>query len=59
MRRNGLQHYHRERPPWKPERGQRVRIIGRLSISEPVGFTLAMTFAALCVALLIAAVLVF
>lgn len=54
MRGNGLQHYHRERAPWKPERGQRVRIIGRLSISEWAGFTVAMTVAALCVALLIA-----
>ena len=46
----------RERPPWRPERGQRVRIIGTLSIPEWAGFTVAM---AVCVALLIVAVVAF
>lgn len=50
----------RERPPWRPERGQRVRFTGtRLSVSEWTGFTLAMATIAFCVALLIVAVVVF
>jgi hypothetical protein len=47
----------RERPPWKPERGQYIRIPGTtLAIPELAGFTIAM---AVCVALLIIAVVVF
>ena len=46
----------RERPPWRPERGQRVRVIGTISVPEWAAFTVAMAF---CVALLIVAVVVF
>ena len=46
----------KERPPWRPERGQRIRIIGTLSVSEPAGFTIALLF---CIALLIVAAVVF
>jgi hypothetical protein len=28
------------RPPWKPERGQRVSIFGLFSVPEPLGFAI-------------------
>ena len=47
----------KERPPWKPERGQHVRIWGTsLAVPEWVAFSVAM---AACIALLIVAVVVF
>ena len=46
----------RERPPWRPERGQYVRIWGTsLAVPEWIGFTIVM----LVVALLIVAAGVF
>jgi hypothetical protein len=47
---------HRERPPWRPERGQRVRIIGTLSVPEWAAFTVAML---VCIALLVVALVAF
>lgn len=36
----------RERPPWKPERGEMIRIPGTaISVPEWAGFTLVMCFA--------------
>jgi hypothetical protein len=47
----------RERPPWKPERGQLIRIPGTtLAIPELAGFAIVM---AVCVVLLVVAVMVF
>ncbi len=46
----------RERPPWRPERGQRVRVIGTISVPEWAAFAVAMAF---CAALLIVALVVF
>jgi hypothetical protein len=47
----------RERPPWRPERGQCVRIWGtNVTVPEWAAFTLAM---AVCVALLIIALVAF
>lgn len=56
MRKDGLQAYRRKRPPWRPERGERVRIIGTLSVSEWAGFTAVLVF---CIVLLIVSVTVF
>lgn len=47
----------RERAPWKPERGQYVRVWGtRIAVPEWAGFTVAM---AVCIALLIVALVLF
>jgi hypothetical protein len=46
----------RQRPPWKPERGQYVRVIGTVSVPEWAAFTVAM---AACIALLIISLVVF
>lgn len=47
----------RERPPWKPERGQYVRLWPtRIAVPEWAGFTIAMAF---CIALLIVALVAF
>ena len=47
----------KERPPWRPERGQYVRVWGTgLAVPEWAAFTIAM---AVCVALLLVAVVVF
>ena len=49
--------HRRERPPWKPQRGEVIRIPGTtLAIPAWAGFTVAM---AVCVALLIIALVAF
>ena len=47
----------RERPPWRPERGQYVRVWGTsLAVPEWVAFSVTMV---VCVALLIVALVAF
>lgn len=45
----------RQRPPWKPERGQYVRV-GPLAIPEWAGFSIVVAF---CVILLVVALVAF
>lgn len=43
----GMEVSRRERAPWLPERGQRVRVIGTVSVPEWAAFSVAMVVAVL------------